>query len=479
MAANQGTGEKSFAPFEKRIAQYIAALTLQHLMRSNLVREDVGAKDLSPQQDDPLLWVWTLADRCVVIVNPLRIKNIDAFIKPRFAHHLGTILQGRRVVVTNHRGVFVQVGYYPEPTRELKTCPLDLSWGEKSFAPTALAVPIGLTMRGPLWLSLVEMDAVLIGGARRMGKTNFLHGWIAALLQGGEVRLMLYDGKGGVEFARYRGAPRCQVIEDKLGPALGELFAEMNTRFDALKAANAANLAEYNAGRGAGGRIERIALIVDELAYALQEPGVEEVLVDLTARGGAVGIHPILATQRPSSDVVTPRLKGNLVTRIAFAVPDRASSQVVLDRAGAESIAKTPGRLLLMHGARLIEAQAFQASGGAKDFSPVQWAMRRDGSTSRLTSPRLSDREMRVARAALERDGWFRVREIAEATGESRDWVNDVAKRWQVLGWLTQVQRNASGHQIGRRVTPTLSALLGANGSGGQADEADEADKAD
>ena len=438
---------------EKRIAEYIAALTLQHLTRSNLVREDVGAKDLSPQQDDPLLWVWTLADRCVLIVNPLRIKNIDAFIKPRFAHHLGTILQGRRVVVTNHRGVFVQVAYYPEPTRELKTCPLDLS-----EQPNALAVPIGMTTRGPLWLSLVEMDAVLIGGARRMGKTNFLHGWIAALLQGGEVRLILYDGKGGVEFARYRGAPRCQVIEDKLGPALGELFAEMNTRFDALKAANAANLAEYNAGRGAGGRIERIALIVDELAYALQEPGVEDVLVDLTARGGAVGIHPILATQRPSSDVVTPRLKGNLVTRIAFAVPDRASSQVVLDRAGAESITKTPGRLLLLNGARLIEAQAFQVSG--------QWAVDRMGESlfartgvGALASPRLSDRERRIAQAAIAR-GRFVIREIAEATGETLEYVNDVAKKWQLLGYLTEVKRNGHGHRIGREITPALAALL-------------------
>jgi hypothetical protein len=424
---------------EKRIAQYIAALTLQHLTRSNLVREDVA-------QDDPLLWVWTLADRCIIIVNPLRIKNIDAFIKPRFAHHLGTILQGRRVVVTNHRGVFVQVAYYPEPTRELKTCPLDLS-----EQPNALAVPIGMTMRGPLWLSLVEMDAVLIGGARRMGKTNFLHGWIAALLQGGEARLMLYDGKGGVEFARYRGAPRCQVIEDKLGDALGELFAEMNTRFDALKAANASNLAEYNVGHGAGGRIERIALIVDELAYALQEPGVEDVLVDLTARGGAVGIHPILATQRPSSDVVTPRLKGNLVTRIAFAVPDRASSQVVLDRAGAESIAKTPGRLLLLNGARLIEAQAFIA----KDEGGRQ----KDEGKPMLASPKLSERERRIAQAAIER-GRFVIREIAEATGETLEYVNDVAKKWQLLGYLTEVKRNEHGHRIGREITPALAALL-------------------
>jgi hypothetical protein len=401
------------------------------------------------KQDDPLLWVWTLADRCVVIVNPLRIKNIDAFIKPRFAHHLGTILQGRRVVVTNHRGVFVQVAYYPEPTRELKTCPLDLS-----EQPNALAVPIGMTTRGPLWLSLVEMDAVLIGGARRMGKTNFLHGWIAALLQGGEVRLILYDGKGGVEFARYRGAPRCQVIEDKLGDALGELFAEMNTRFDALKAANAANLAEYNAGRGAGGRIERIALIVDELAYALQEPGVEDVLVDLTARGGAVGIHPILATQRPSSDVVTPRLKGNLVTRIAFAVPDRASSQVVLDRAGAESITKTPGRLLLLNGARLIEAQAFIA----KDEGGRQ----KDEGKPMLASPKLSERERRIAQAAIAR-GRFVIREIAEATGERLEYVNDVAKKWQLLGYLTEVQRNEQGHKLGRAITPALHAAVARN----------------
>jgi len=310
-----------------------------------------------------------------------------------------------------------------------------------------------MTTRGPLWLSLVEMDAVLIGGARRMGKTNFLHGWIAALLQGGEARLMLYDGKGGVEFARYRGAPRCQVIEDSLGDALGELFAEMNTRFDALKAANAANLAEYNAGRGAGERIERIALIVDELAYALQEPGVEEVLVDLTGRGGAVGIHPILATQRPSSDVVTPRLKGNLVTRIAFAVPDRASSMVVLDRAGAESIAKTPGRLLLMHGARLIEAQAFQVSSqGIVDRERV----------SALASPRLSEREMRIAQAAIAR-GRFVIREIAEATGETLEYVNDVAKKWQLLGYLTEVKRNEHGHRIGREITPALHAAVARN----------------
>ncbi len=454
-------GVNSTTTLERQMAQHIAQLAFQHLTRSNLVREQ--NQTIDAERDAPLIYAWPLDERVVLIVNPLRIKNIDHLTSRRFEHHLATIMQGRRVVVTNHRGIFVQVAYWPEPHRELVARALDLSEQK-----TPLHVPIGVTARGALWLSLIEMDAVLIGGARRLGKTNLLHGRIAALLQGKETRLMLFDGKGGVEFARYRGAPRCQVVEEKLAPALGELFAEMNRRFDILKAANVANLAEYNDGRGAGERIERIVLMVDELAYALQEPSVEDVLVDVIARGGAVGVHPVLATQRPSADVITPRLKGNPVTRIALPVPSRADSMVILDRAGAESIAKVPGRLLIAHRARLIEAQAFDAT---NVIAPLA-----DGAggsyarTKSLTSPRLSDREMRLARAVLEREGWFRVREIAEATGESRDWVNDVAKRWQVLGWLTEVQRNTRGHQIGRRATPTLSALLGASGSGGHAD---------
>lgn len=422
---------------EKRIAQYIATLTYQHLTRSNLVREDAAS-------DEPLIWVWTLPDRCVIIVNPLRVRNVDAFIKPRFTHHLGTVLQGRRIAVTNHRGIFIQVAYYPEPARDLVSKPLDLS-----EQPNALAVPIGMTARGALWLTLDELDAVLIGGARRMGKTNLLHTWIAALLQGGAVRLILFDGKGGVEFARYRGAPRVQVIEGDLAPALGELYAEMQTRFDALKLARVASIAEYNTGRGEGARLERIALIVDELAYALQESGIESVLVDLTARGGAVGIHPILATQRPSADVVTPRLKGNLVTRIALPVPDRASSMVILDRAGAESIAKVAGRLLIAYKARIIEAQAFAMTDDRRPMTDVP----------QIASTRLSEREARIARAAIER-GRFVIREIAEATGERVEYVNDLAKKWQIVGYLTEVQRDARGHKLGRAITPALVAAI-------------------
>ena len=429
---------------ERRIAQHIAVLTYRHLTRSNLVREDAA--------DEPLIYVWSQADRVVLIVNPLRIKNLDVLTKPRFEHHLATVLQGRRVMVTNHRGIFLQVAYYAEPHRELESRPLDLA-----AQPSPLHLPIGLTANGDLWLSLVELDAVLIGGSRRMGKTNLLHGWIAALLQGNastgaqQARLILFDGKGGVEFARYSGKPRCQVVSDQLAPVLGELFAEMSRRFDILKVAHVANLTDYNRGRGGGARLERVVLIVDELALALQEPGVEDVLVDLTARGGAVGIHPMLATQRPSADVITPRLKGNLVTRIAFPVPARADSMVVLDRAGAETLHKVPGRLLITHNARLIEAQTFQAPSEIGE----------GGERSPRLSAKLTNREGRLAQAAAERDGWFRAKEIADATGETLEFVVSVAQRWELLGWLTKVQRNERGHKLGRQITPALTAELG------------------
>ncbi len=445
MMTNNNLTTQDTNSVERRIAEYIGALTLKHLVNTQVL--------LDTPNDSPALYVWTLPDRAVLILDPLQVKRMSLITSHRFLHDLTTVLQGRRVVMMNHRGIFFQVGYWPEPAHELTAKPLDLS---KQSSP--LHVPMGMTHQGELWLSVVEMDAVLIGGARRMGKTNLLHAWISALLQGKEVRLILFDGKNGVEFARYRDQARMQVAE-KLGDALGELFAEMNKRFEILSRESISSIAEYNKLRGAGERLERIVLIVDELAYALQEPGVEDVLVDLIARGGAVGIHPVLATQRPSSDVITPRLKGNLVTRIALPVPDRASSMVILDRAGAESIAKTPGRLLIAHGARLTEAQAFVSA----DTVPAK-------ESNQLQSPRLSEREMKLAQAAVEHDGWFRVREIAEATGEPRDWVNDVAKRWQVLGWLTEVQRNASGHQMGRKVTSSLTALIQSNGSGGQAD---------
>ena len=79
-----------------------------------------------------------------------------------------------------------------------------------------------------------------------------------------------------------------------------------------------------------------------------------------------------------------------------------------------------------------------------------------------LASPKLSERERRIAQAALAR-GRFVIREIAEATGERLEYVNDVAKKWQLLGYLTEVQRNEQGHKLGRAITPALHGIVARN----------------
>jgi hypothetical protein len=433
-------------PDEIRLGTYIAHKAFQLMERSNIFYEQPRT-----DEDAPYVYTWLCEERVVLIVDPLQVKNINAINSPRFLHHLSTTLDGRTVHLTNHKGLFLQIAYYPEPVVELHSKSLDLSEQK-----TPWHVPIGMTTKGNLWLSLVEMDAVLIGGARRMGKTNLLHGWIAALLQGKETRLVLFDGKDGAEFAKYEGQTLGQVVRGPLGPALGELVNEMTQRFELLRQAKAPNLAEYNQAHSTGGRLSRIVLIVDELAFALQEKVAEDLLVDLIARGGAVGIHPVLATQRPSSDVVTPKIKSNLVTRIALPVPDRASSQVILDRGGAETLPKVPGRLMIANSARMIQAQAFVSSG--------QWIVGSGQPNSPLTtapSPLFSVRERRLARAAIEAGGWFKTEEIKERAGErDNGYVNGVAKKWELLGYLTPVLRNERGHQLGRQVTDRLRAAL-------------------
>jgi len=199
-----------------------------------------------------------------------------------------------------------------------------------------------------------------------------------------------------------------------------------------------------------GGQLERIVLVIDELAFALQEPGVESVLVDLAARGGAVGIHPIVATNQCRAEVVTANLKVNLPTRIALAVPTQSDSRVILDASDAARLPNVRGRLLLKWNARLIEAQAYGVELPA-------------ASSQRLPeTAHLNERERRIAVAALANGGEFKIREIARAVDEDSAAIIQLAREWEARGWLTPVQRSKNGNG-GRRVTDALIALAHAS----------------
>ncbi len=300
-------------------------------------------------RSDGVIHVCAREDRAICIIDPAGITNIERLLSERTRHHIQTACQGRDVVFTNHRGAFIQVAYHPEPHVELTAKALD--WN-RQVSP--LHVPIGMSKRGALWHALPELDAVLIGGARRMGKTRLLHSWIQALARGGQTRQFLWDGKNGLEFGRYSQLPGVSVAND-LRDALAPIVSAVHEREMAFKSLGATSLAEYNARSRA--KLPALVLLIDEAAFI--PPEAEPVIVDLVARCGAFGVHPIFATQRPDAESLRGLLRANLSTRIALPVTSRHESQIILGQSGAEKLAKQPGRLLLSFRARLIEAQAF------------------------------------------------------------------------------------------------------------------------
>ncbi len=425
-------------------AQIIAQTVLRPLENQNLLIPERVA-----------FYVWLRGKRAVLIFDPLALRKPEAVVQALFVHRVSTALGGRRVIATNSRGIFLQVAYRTLPIIKLGTRTLDLSQ-----QPSPLHVPIGQTKRGPLWLSIVDMDSVLIGGTRRMGKTNLIHTWILALLHGKAARLVLWDGKEGVEFGRYANKNGVLVVND-LARGIQHLVEEMSHRKLLFQKAKVNSLAAYNAKREA--KLPPLVLIVDEAALIPDE--LQSALSHLIAVGGAYGIHPVIATQRPDAEATKGTLKANLSTRIALPVPSHHDSQVILGRSGAEKLPKEKGRLLLVWNARLIEVQAYLAPLDEEPERPRSQGL-------------LSGRELCLVKTSVAEDGWFRVREIANQTGESRDWVNGIAKRWEQMGYLTTVQRNQKGHPQGRRLTDSLLETAGLGGQGDLADQADMADLA-
>lgn len=297
---------------------------------------------------DQAFYIWLRPDRLIVSIDPLAVKSIDQVLSEKFRHQLSTVLGGRRVVPTNSRGIFYQISYWPMPPKVLKSEALDLS-----KQPSPLHLPIGNTRTGPLWLPITELDSILIGGSRGMGKSTLLHGWIQALLSGNTARLYLWDGKENAEFGRY--ASQGVVVDVSLERVLDELQHEVLRRKEKMLASGYGSVAEYNERNPLP--IPPLVLIIDEAAFIPEDS--QAAIVDLVARGRAWGVYPILATQRPGAEQVQGMIKTNLTTRISLPVPDVQTSQIILGRPGAERLPRQPGMLLFERGAKLIRALAF------------------------------------------------------------------------------------------------------------------------
>ena len=213
-----------------------------------------------------------------------------------------------------------------------------------------LTLSVGKDVSGnEIYSNLAKMPHLLVAGATGSGKTIFLNTLILSLIYKNspeDLRLILVDPKR-VEFSLYKRLPHLltSVIYDaeKTHNALEWLIGEMERRFDVLSEAKKRNIGTYNEWAKKQEDEEvmpYIVLVVDELAdlMAKKQNEIESGIVRIAQMARAVGIHLILATQRPSVEVITGLIKANITSRVSFQVASQVDSRTILDMGGAERL---------------------------------------------------------------------------------------------------------------------------------------------
>jgi len=209
-----------------------------------------------------------------------------------------------------------------------------------------MMIALGKDVSGTSWIyDITRMPHLLVAGATNSGKSVCLNTIIISLLYQNnpdDLRFIMVDPKR-VELPAYNGIPHLltPVITEvsKTINALKWCLNEMDRRYDVLNKAGKKNIQSYNADKPAE-KMPYILFIIDELADFMMTSGkeMEAAIIRLAQMSRAVGIHLILATQRPSVDVITGLIKANIPARIAFSVTSLVDSKTILDMSGAEKL---------------------------------------------------------------------------------------------------------------------------------------------
>jgi len=212
-----------------------------------------------------------------------------------------------------------------------------------------LAVWLGKDISGQaVWTDLARMPHILIAGTTGSGKSGCINTILTSVLlrsSPDDVRMILIDPKR-IELGYYESIPHLLapvVSSPKEATAvLRNVVAEMERRYEQLSRVRARNLPEANRALRSRGeqQLPYLLVVIDELAdlMMISPQEVEDCVIRLAQKSRAVGIHLVLATQRPSVDVITGMIKANVPSRIAFAVSSQTDSRVILDQSGAESL---------------------------------------------------------------------------------------------------------------------------------------------
>lgn len=244
----------------------------------------------------------------------------------------------------------------PNPTISSVTLREVLESPQNLKSDAKICAALGKDIMGtPKVMDLTKMPHLLVAGSTGSGKSVCINGIIASILmryKPNEVKLVLVDPKK-VELTNYNGIPHllCPVVSDpkKASLTLQKVVVEMDNRFQLFSDNEVKNIAGYNEMIEKENRkhpetpkekMPYIVVIIDELAdlMLVASKEVEDSITRITQLARAAGIHLIVATQRPSTDVITGLIKNNIPSRISFAVSSQIDSRTILDQSGAEKL---------------------------------------------------------------------------------------------------------------------------------------------
>jgi S-DNA-T family DNA segregation ATPase FtsK/SpoIIIE len=253
--------------------------------------------------------------------------------------------------------------------------PLRVSLSRLPVPTKALEFQVGLSPWGPLLVDLAACPHLLIAGETGAGKSTFLHSFLASLLRPPtadatpRLHLWLIDLKGGLEFMRYEATPSVVQVAGEWETALAVLQGfvdELERRLVLLRSLQCASVTEcWQRFPTQRATLLPGVLVIDELAQLtlapVSRPEHSRLLALLhraTSVGRALGLHVVVATQRPDMEVLPGNIKANIPAVLCFRVRDETNSRLVLDDEAAAQLPVVPGRGIWRYGADLTEVQA-------------------------------------------------------------------------------------------------------------------------